>query len=92
MSPPSLFTMQWSPMTKPAIDRSRHLLKTVSWRAVGTLDTIALGWIVSGDPSVGMTIGSLELVTKMILYYIHERAWYRFYFGINNRGNNDTGS
>jgi uncharacterized membrane protein len=69
-------------MTKPSINRMRHILKTVTWRAVGTLDTIMLGWIVSGDPKVGMAIGSLELITKMILYYLHERAWYRIDFGI----------
>ena len=69
-------------MAKPTIDRSRHLLKTVTWRAVGTLDTIVLGWIVTGNPAIGLTIGSLELVTKMILYYLHERVWYRVDFGI----------
>jgi len=69
-------------MIKPDINRSRHLLKTVTWRIVGTLDTVALGWLVSGDIAVGMTIGSLEVFTKMILYYFHERAWYRFDFGI----------
>jgi uncharacterized membrane protein len=69
-------------MTKPGINRSRHLLKTVTWRAVGTLDTILLGWLVSGDASVGLAIGSLEMVTKMVLYYVHERAWYAVDFGI----------
>ena len=69
-------------MTKPDINRSRHLLKTVTWRTVGTIDTILLGWFVSGDPSVGLAIGSLEMITKMILYYFHERAWYRFDFGV----------
>ena len=69
-------------MIKPDINRSRHLLKTVTWLIVGTLDTVALGWLVSGDIAVGMTIGSLEVFTKMILYYFHERAWYRFDFGI----------
>ena len=68
--------------TKPAINRSRHLLKTFTWRVVGTLDTIALGWLVSGDPTVGLTIGSLEVVTKMILYYAHERVWYKIDFGV----------
>ena len=69
-------------MAKPTIDRSRHLLKTFTWRTIGTLDTIVLGWMVSGDPAIGLTIGSLELVTKMILYYLHERVWYRVDFGI----------
>lgn len=58
--------------------RLRHLAKTVTWRIVGTIDTIALGWIISGDAKVGLTIGGFEVVTKMILYYFHERAWFRW--------------
>ena len=72
-------------MTKPKIDRSRHLLKTITWRIIGTLDTMLLGWFVSGDHKVGLTIGSLELITKIILYYGHERIWYSVDYGIKRR-------
>ncbi len=58
--------------------RIRHLAKTVTWRLVGTVDTILLGWLVSGDATIGLTIGGLEMVTKMALYYLHERAWFRY--------------
>ena len=58
--------------------KKRHLTKTITWRIVGTLDTMALGWLVSGDPIIGLKVGGLELVTKMILYYFHERAWYTY--------------
>lgn len=58
--------------------RLRHLAKTITWRIVGTIDTIALGWIISGDAKIGLTIGGFEVVTKMILYYFHERAWFRW--------------
>ena len=58
--------------------RIRHLAKTITWRLVGTVDTILLGWLVSGDASIGLTIGGLEMVTKMGLYYLHERAWFRY--------------
>lgn len=58
--------------------RLRHLAKTITWRIVGTIDTIVLGWIISGDAKVGLTIGGFEVVTKMILYYFHERAWFRW--------------
>ena len=72
-------------MTKPNKDRKRHILKTLTWRIVGTIDTIVLGWLISGDLSVGATIGAFELATKMILYYMHERVWYRVNFGIKKR-------
>ena len=58
--------------------KTRSILKTISWRIVGTLDTMCLGWIITGDPTVGLKIGALELFTKMILYYFHERAWYNY--------------
>lgn len=57
--------------------RSRHLAKTITWRIVGTVDTVLLGWLVSGDAKIGVAIGSLEFGTKMVLYYLHERAWYK---------------
>lgn len=70
--------------TKKNIDRKRHIAKTITWRLVGTLDTMILGWLISGDPLIGIKIGVLELFTKMILYYFHERVWYRSNFGIKN--------
>ena len=69
---------------KKNIDRKRHISKTLTWRLVGTVDTMILGWIISGDPMIGIKIGFLELFTKMIFYYIHERIWYRSNFGIKN--------
>ena len=67
---------------KPQLSRKRHILKTITWRIVGTIDTILLGWLVSGDPTIGLTVGGAELFTKMILYYLHERIWYKSNFGI----------
>jgi uncharacterized membrane protein len=62
--------------------RVRHLLKTITWRFIGTLDTMFLGWFISGKAEVGLTIGAMELFTKMALYYMHERLWYRSNFGL----------
>lgn len=63
----------------------RHLAKTLTWRAVGTVDTILLGWLISGNPLIGLKIGGLEVITKMLLYYFHERAWFKINFGLPNR-------
>jgi uncharacterized membrane protein len=62
--------------------KTRTILKTLSWRIVGTLDTMALGWIITGSPLVGLKIGGLELITKFVLYYLHERVWLKSKFGI----------
>tara|TARA_Y100000034_G_scaffold128998_1_gene184618 strand:- start:526 stop:774 length:249 start_codon:yes stop_codon:yes gene_type:complete len=70
---------------KVNVSKKRHILKTITWRLIGTIDTMLLGWFVTGSPTIGLKISSIELLTKMFLYYFHERAWYRFNFGINNR-------
>jgi adenylylsulfate kinase len=69
-------------MAKKNISRARHIAKTITWRIVGTIDTILLGWLITGDPLTGIKIGSVELITKMLLYYAHERLWYKSKFGI----------
>ena len=63
------------------VTKLRSVLKAISWRIVGTLDTMVLGWIITGNPIMGLKIGALELFTKFILYYIHERIWLRSNFG-----------
>jgi uncharacterized membrane protein len=68
---------------KTKVSLKRHVLKTITWRIVGTIDTMVLGWVVSGDPIVGLTIGGFEVVTKMILYFFHERLWYRSDIGLD---------
>jgi uncharacterized membrane protein len=72
------------------VSRKRHILKTITWRIVGTLDTMILSWIITGSLKIGMAIGGVEVITKMVLYYFHERAWYKFSnFGLNERDKND---
>jgi len=67
------------------VARKRHILKTITWRILGTIDTIILSWIITGSWKLGLSIGGVEVITKMILYYLHERAWYRFSdFGLKN--------
>lgn len=64
---------------KPA-DKGRlvAVLKTVSWRIVGTLDTIVISYLLTGTLEVAVQIGGVEVISKMILYYLHERAWTRW--------------
>ena len=60
------------------VSRKRHILKTLTWRIIGTLDTMILSWLITGNWKFGIAIGGVELITKMVLYYLHERAWYKF--------------
>jgi uncharacterized membrane protein len=60
------------------VNYKRHIAKTISWRIIGTIDTIILSWMITGNWKFGITIGGVEVITKMILYFLHERAWYKF--------------
>jgi len=62
--------------------KKRHFAKTVTWRIVGSIDTMMVAWFISGNPFIGLKVGLAEVSTKMILYYIHERVWYRSKFGL----------
>jgi adenylylsulfate kinase len=68
-----------------AESNKRHLFKTISWRVIGTIDTVFFGWIVTGNPLTGLKIGGYESITKMILYFGHEKLWYRINYGLDLR-------
>jgi len=59
----------------------RSIVKTISWRVVGTLDTVLISWLVTGHIALALSIGSIELVTKMVLYFLHERIWNKIKWG-----------
>ena len=59
----------------------RSVVKTISWRTVGTIDTIAISYFITGDLTMAASIGSIEVVTKMVLYYFHERGWNKIKLG-----------
>ena len=60
------------------VSYKRHALKTITWRIIGTIDTFLLSWLITGNIKIGATIGAVEVITKMVLYYFHERIWYHF--------------
>ena len=60
----------------------RSVIKSLSWRVLGTLDTMVISYFITGSLVMAASIGSIEVVTKMVLYYLHERAWNRIELGI----------
>lgn len=86
----SWFRVKFGKIENGNDSKRRHLLKTISWRIVGTLDTIFLAWIITGSPLKGLQIGTAEILTKMILYYLHERAWYKIDYGLLGRRRNKS--
>jgi uncharacterized membrane protein len=63
--------------TAPTERNRRSFAKAVSWRLLGTLDTFVIGVVVSGSFKVAGSIAGLEVLTKTVLYYFHERVWAR---------------
>ncbi len=59
----------------------RSIVKSISWRTIGTIDTFLISWLVTGKLDFALTIGGVEVFTKMALYYFHERTWNRINFG-----------
>lgn len=57
--------------------RLKSLLKGISWRIVGTIDTLFIAFIITGDAVKSLSIGGIEVFTKIFLYYLHERLWSR---------------
>jgi uncharacterized membrane protein len=60
------------------VSYKRHIAKTFSWRIIGTIDTILISGLLTGSWEVGLAIGGIEIISKMVLYYLHERVWYKF--------------
>jgi|TARA_B100001540_G_scaffold179111_1_gene157950 uncharacterized membrane protein len=56
-------------------NRKRSIAKTFLWRGIATTDTIIISRVITGSWTEGLAIGTIEVFTKMILYYFHERAW-----------------
>lgn len=70
----------------------RSIGKAISWRVVATLTTTLLVYAFTGRTDIAMTIGLLEAITKMALYYFHERAWNRLNVGRKPLTASATGS
>ena len=66
-------------MFKESVTRS--FLKAVSWRILATLTTTLLVYVFTGRPDIAVTVGSLEAVAKIFLYFFHERLWNRLDVG-----------
>ena len=56
----------------------RHLVKTITYRILGTLTTVIGAYLIGGSLKVASLLGLGELILKPIIYFLHERVWYRY--------------
>ena len=61
--------------------RTRSIIKSISWRILATLVTMSLVYIFFRRLDLAATVGGLEVVIKMLIYFIHERVWNKIKFG-----------
>ena len=65
-------------MTENKIEIKRHIGKAISYRFLGTLQTIIISYIFTGNFVISSSIGIVELCVKPLIYFLHERAWYKW--------------
>ena len=60
---------------------SRSLAKTITWRITASIDTFIIAWVITGRWYLGGSIAIIEVLTKIIFYYVHERVWNKINWG-----------
>jgi uncharacterized membrane protein len=60
------------------VSKLRHIAKTITWRIIASLATFALAYLFFGDIGKATGLMSVEIVLKMVLYYFHERVWFKY--------------
>ncbi len=55
--------------------KRRSIVKAITWRTLGTIDTIVIAYVLTGEIKTALSIGGIEIFTKMMLYFFHERVW-----------------
>jgi uncharacterized membrane protein len=63
------------------VTKSRSFVKALTWRTTGTLDTFIISLLITKKPFIAASIASVEVLTKIVLYYFHERIWNRVSWG-----------
>jgi uncharacterized membrane protein len=66
--------------------KRRHMAKTITWRIIASFSTFLISWAITGKIGYGLAIGISGAIIKIVLYYLHERIWYKFKFGIVEKG------
>ncbi len=63
----------------------RTLVKGISWRILGTLSTVVLVIIMTGELTLAVQLGAVDIIIKFLLYMTHERLWGRVKWGLSDR-------
>ena len=64
--------------------RLRYIVKSLTYKTLSVLITFFAGWLLTGDPRIGLTLGVIEVTLKLAVYYAHEEVWHKINFGRKN--------
>jgi uncharacterized membrane protein len=67
-----------------SVTKTRSFAKALTWRTTGTLDTFLISLLITREAFIAASIASVEVLTKIILYYFHERIWNKISWGRKN--------
>ncbi len=59
----------------------RSVAKALSWRLIGTIDTLVVSYVLTGQIKLAASIASIDFITKLVLYFFHERIWNKIKWG-----------
>lgn len=68
----------------------RSFVKGISWRLLGSIDTFVLSWLFTSNAKAAGAIASTEVITKVLLYYFHERVWSSINWGVDRTPGDPT--
>ena len=60
----------------------RAILKSLTYKSLSTLSTFLAGWLITGDITIGMTLGLFGVTFKLLLYFVHEKVWFNVNYGM----------
>lgn len=61
--------------------QSRTMIKAVSYRVFGSTTTAMFVLVFTSKLEIALTVGALEALSKLVLFYLHDRAWHKISFG-----------
>ena len=64
------------------VERKRHLAKAVTYRVLGSMTSAGIAFVMTGNAGIGATVGIADALSKIGLYYVHERIWYHVRWGV----------
>ena len=63
------------------VSHGRSFVKAVTWRTTGTIDTFIISWLITGQLLLATGIAFTEIMTKIVLFWLHERVWNKISWG-----------